>query len=117
MLERIRKLERSGIIRQYTILLDEKRLGRDVKAFLSVMMDHPRYNEKLIEYARQSSAVVECCYTAGDFDFLLNIHTESTESLERILNEIKSVPGVGRTKTMLVLSTAKQIHSIRIKEE
>lgn len=115
--ERIRKLESSGVIRKYTTLLDEKKLGMDVSAFMSVMMDHPRYNEKLIEYVRRNPAIVECSYLAGDYDFLLNIHTENSQSLERILDGIKSIPGVGRTKTMLVLSTAKRMHSAKIKED
>lgn len=115
--ERIRKLESAGVIRQYVALLDEKKLGLDVNAFMCVMMDHPRFNTKLIEYVRQSRAIVECSYLAGDYDFLLNIHTENSQSLERILDEIKSVPGVGRTKTMLVLSTAKQVYSTKIKEK
>ncbi|MDO4852842.1 MAG: Lrp/AsnC family transcriptional regulator [Clostridia bacterium] len=116
VIERIRKLENAGMIKQYTTILDEKQFGLDVTAFICILMDHPRYNEQLTEFAKRKSAIVECHYVAGDYDYLLKIRTHSTSSLERLLDEVKSVPGVGRTKTLLVLSTAKQVHSPKIRE-
>ena len=112
--ERIRKLEAGGAIARYSVILDEKVLGLDVTAYICILMDHPRYNEQLISYAKGKNEITECSYIAGDYDFLLKVRTESTQSLERILDEVKSVPGVGRTKTMFVLSTAKLQYSPKI---
>ena len=114
--ERIRKLESNGTIRQYSAILDEQRFGLDVTAFICVLMDHPRYNERMIEFAKDRNEIVECSYVAGDYDYILKVRTESTQSLERVLDEVKSVPGVGRTKTMFVLSTAKLMYSPKINE-
>lgn len=111
VIERIRKLETSGVIRKYTTILDEQKLGLDVTAFITVLMDHPRYNEGFIAFANQKRAIIECNYVAGDSDYLLKVRTDSSKSLQQLLDEIKSVPGVGRTKTMLVLSASKQEHT------
>ena len=51
--------------------------------------------------------ISECHYLAGDFDYQLKIATYNTKRLERILNDIKSIPGVSKTKTMVILSTLK----------
>lgn len=111
VIERIRKLEAAGIIKKYTTVLDEQKLGLDVTAFISVLMDHPRFNEGFIRFANEKPAIVECNYIAGDYDYLVKVRTDSTLSLERLLDEVKSVPGVGRTKTMLVLSQSKYVPS------
>ena len=114
--ERIRKLESSGAIAQYSIILDEQRFGLDVTAYICVLMDHPRYNEQLIAYAKKKNDIVEISYIAGDYDFIMKVRTESTQTLERLLDEVKSVTGVGRTKTMFVLSTAKLTYSPKLNE-
>ncbi len=116
VIERIRKLENAGVIRQYTAILDDKQFGLDVTAFVNILMDHPRYNEGLMEFALGRDEIVECNYIAGDFDYLLKVRTDSSSSLEHLLNEIKSVPGVGRTKTLLVLSNSKLVYSPKIGE-
>lgn len=117
VIERIKKLESAGVIRQYTTILDETKFGLDVTAFICILMDHPRFNEQFTDFAKKRSAIVECHYVAGDYDYLIKIRTDSTHSLERLLDEVKSVPGVGRTKTLLVLSTSKQVHSPKIREK
>ena len=111
VIERIKKLENAGVIKKYTTVLDEQKLGLDVTAFICVLMDHPRFNEGFMAFAAKKAAIIECNYVAGDYDYLLKIRTDSTHSLERLLDEVKSVPGVGRTKTMLVLSASKQEYS------
>ncbi len=117
VIERIRKLESTGAIRQYTTILNEKQFGLDVTAFVCVLMDHPKYNEGFMSFADGKDAIIECNYIAGDYDYLVKIRTDSSSALERLLNEIKSVPGVGRTKTMLVLSNSKQVYSPKIKKQ
>ena len=111
VIERIKKLENAGVIKKYTTVLDEQKLGLDVTAFICVLMDHPKYNEGFMAFADKKQAIIECNYVAGDYDYLLKVRTDSTHSLERLLDEVKGLPGVGRTKTMLVLSASKQEYS------
>lgn len=107
VIERIKKLEASGIIKQYTTILDAKLLGKDTTAFISVRLEHPKCNENFIENVTKHSEITECHYLTGDFDFLLKVITASTESLGQVLNQIKSINGVLLTKTVVVLSTVK----------
>lgn len=110
--ERIKKLESDGIIKQYTVILDSKRIGKDLSAFISISLEHPKYNENFIECIKKNPQIVECYYITGDFDFLLKVVTESTESFSNILNDIKCIKGVSLTRTLIVLSTPKIDFSI-----
>src|SRR5256885_10030489 len=47
--ERIRKLERGGIIRGYVTLLDERKLGQDITAFVEIFIEHPKFEAGFIE--------------------------------------------------------------------
>ncbi|NLY19397.1 MAG: Lrp/AsnC family transcriptional regulator [Clostridiaceae bacterium] len=105
--ERIKKLETSGIIKQYTAILDSKKLGKDTTAFISVRLEHPKFNDHFTENVRNHPEIIECYYLTGDFDYLLKVITSSTEMLSEILNFIKSIKGVSLTKTVVVLSTVK----------
>ena len=108
VIERIKKLEASGIIKQYSLVLDKEKLGLDLAAFISVSMEHPKYNDDFINFISRNPQIVECHYITGDFDFILKICTTSGKGLEKLVNEIKSVRGVSLTKTLVVLSTNKE---------
>ena len=107
VIERIHKMEAQNIIEKYTVLVDYKHIGRDITAFISVNLEHPRDNEKFRERILELNDVAECHYLAGDFDYVLKIITESSQTLEKTLNAIKSIAGVFRTRTLVVLSTIK----------
>ncbi|MEN6316144.1 MAG: Lrp/AsnC family transcriptional regulator [Clostridiaceae bacterium] len=107
VIERIKKLEASGIIKQYTAILNSKLLGKDTTAFISVRLEHPKYNGNFMESVKTQPEIIECYYLTGDFDYILKVITASTETLARVLNEIKSIKGVSLTKTVVVLSTVK----------
>ena len=107
VIERIRKMEASGLIERHTTVINNLKAGKDVSAIMQVELEHPRYNEAFREQVKDNREVLECYYVTGEFDFLLKVVTGNTESLERLLNNIKSIPGVKRTLTSVVLSTAK----------
>ncbi len=107
VIERIRKMEHSGLIEGYTTIINQKIAGRDLMAFINVKLDSPNFYEKFIEHIKANSSVAECYYIAGDFDFLLKVVTASTSKLEEILNYIKAIDGVSLTRTTVVLSENK----------
>ena len=107
VIERIRRMERSGLIQQYTTLVDLEALGRTITAFISVRLEHPKYNEIFEEMIRRHPDIAECHYIAGDVDYLLKIVTASSKTLEKLLAYIKSIDGASWTRTLLVLSTVK----------
>lgn len=111
VIERIKKLENLGIIKKYTVILDNEVLGKDVSALIMVGLEHPKFNEGFVGAVLEHDDIRECHYLAGDFDYQLKIATYNTKRLERILNDIKSIPGVSKTKTMVILSTLKNEYS------
>lgn len=114
VIERIRKLESSGIIKGYTVVIDQECVGKDVMATVSVGIEHPKYNSGFIDFVNRNNYIVECHYITGDFDFLLKVIADSTTSLEKILNDIKSVPGISLTRTNIVLSTVKNDSTVLV---
>ncbi len=108
VIERIRKLENSGLIRQHTILINQELLGRNLMAFISVRLEHPKFYENFVNIINEHNAVAECYYIAGDFDFILKVITKTGKTLEEVLNNIKSIAGVSLTRTSVVLSTNKR---------
>jgi Lrp/AsnC family transcriptional regulator, leucine-responsive regulatory protein len=105
VLERIKKLEAAGIILGYRALLDGRRLGLDITAFIGVIITHP---DRITDFERKVAAlddVLDCHHVTGGYTLLLKIKTANTSSLERLISEIRSLPGVARTETMVVLST------------
>ncbi|NLB17502.1 MAG: Lrp/AsnC family transcriptional regulator [Syntrophomonadaceae bacterium] len=112
VIERIKKMENAGIIKQYTLILDSKLTNQDVSAFISISLDHPKYNESFISSVIAHKQIVECHYITGDSDFLLKVVMDSTGSLEKVLNDIKSIQGVSMTRTLVVLSTVKNEYTV-----
>jgi Lrp/AsnC family transcriptional regulator, leucine-responsive regulatory protein len=110
--ERLKKLEASGIIEQYTTILNPRKLKKDLTAMMFISLERPKFTEKFIESVQGEDEILECHYLAGDFDYILKIITENTYTLESLLNRIKSVQGVQKTRTIVVLSTVKNKFSI-----
>lgn len=107
VIERIRKMESSGLIERHTTIINNQKAGKDVSAILQVALEHPKYNDDFRAVVQDNREVLECCFVTGEFDYLLKVVTDNTESLERLLNTIKSIPGVQRTLTSVVMSTVK----------
>ena len=107
VIESIKKLEASGLIQQYTTIINQNISGRELTAFISVRLEHPKFNESFCSVIDQQEEIVECHYIAGDFDFILKVVTSSAQTLEERLNFIKSLNGVSLTRTSVVLSTNK----------
>jgi Lrp/AsnC family leucine-responsive transcriptional regulator len=105
VLERIRKLEEAGVVRGFHALLDSRKLGFDVTAFIGVSLAHPRHIAQFEREIAEVLAVQECHHVTGDFTLLIKVRTANTAGLEHLISQIRSVEGVQRTVTMVVLST------------
>ena len=84
VIDRIRKMESSGIIKSYTVITDEHKTGNDVTALMEISLEHPRYNELFIENIKKNPNIISCYYLTGEFDYLLKIACQSSEHLEQI---------------------------------
>lgn len=112
VIERIKKLESSGVIKKYTAIVDNEKIGNELLAIVTVRLDHPKYGDAFIEEALNNPAIIECHYVAGDYDYLLKVNTKNSSSLEKIIQTIKSIYGVSRTNTTIVLSSLKNEYTI-----
>jgi Lrp/AsnC family transcriptional regulator, leucine-responsive regulatory protein len=112
VMERVKKLEVGGIIKGYQAVVDGKKVGKDITAFIGVSIGNQRDMDKFAAQMLQRHDVLECHHVTGDESFILKVKSANTGSLERLLGEIRSVEGVTRTVTKVVLSTAKESQAL-----
>ncbi len=114
VLERVKKLEESGIIKGYHAHLDARRLGKDVTAFIGVSISHPTLVEKFAQEVVKLDDVLECHHVTGQHSMLLKVRTDNTATLEKLITAIRSIEGVAKTETMVVLSTRLESTSLSL---
>jgi Lrp/AsnC family leucine-responsive transcriptional regulator len=116
--ERIRKLERGGVIRGYVALLDERKLGHDITAFVEIFIEHPKFESGFIEAVGGLDEVLECHHITGEFSLLLKVRVRDMAAFRKLLIEkLNTVRGVRQTRTLIVLATAKEQLRIKIDSE
>ncbi len=107
--ERVKRLEERGVIMGYGAHLNHKSLGLSVTAFIALSLSHPKHIPRFLKAIHEMDEVHECHHVAGDDDYLLKVRCQDTESLDILLNaKLKTITGVARTKTTIVLSSAKE---------
>ncbi len=112
VIERIKKMETGGIIKGYTIEVDQKKLGNEMVAIMEVGLKHPKYYEEFVSLIKQNDSIVACFYMTGDFDFILKIVTDSAAGLDEVYKFVKGYEGVSATETHFVLKTEKDEVSV-----
>jgi DNA-binding Lrp family transcriptional regulator len=109
-LERVKKLEKSGVIKKYVALLDPTALGIGTNTFVEVTLRRHTKEAvmEFIETAQSIDEIMECHHVTGDADFLLKIAVKDIPAYEDlVLRKLTSLPHVSNLKTMVVLSTFK----------
>ena len=114
--ERLRKLEDRGNIKGFTAIVDPKLLGFDVTAFIAVGIDGSRFNQDFIERVQAHPEIQECHTVTGQGSHLLKIRTGDTSTLEHLLAELQSWPGVNWTTTSIVLFVLKEGSSLVLED-
>ena len=113
--ERVRRLQERGIIRGFTAVADPEAAGFPVLAFVSVTLARQDVRGAFLEAVRRHELIQECHHVAGDDDFLLKVRARGMRDLEHLLaEELKGRLGVARTRTTIVLGTAKETTSLPI---
>jgi Lrp/AsnC family leucine-responsive transcriptional regulator len=114
VIDRIKKLEDNGVIIGYRAMLNARQLGKDVTAFIGVSIGHPKLIGDFERNIVQLEDVLECHHVTGQHTLLLKVKTRNTSSLEELISMIRSIEGVERTETMVVLSTHTERTQIAI---
>jgi len=112
--ERLKKLEDNKIIEGYYAKVNKQAFGLDILAFILVIMDSSKHYKDLIKHVDKHPNILECHSVLGEGSHLLKVLVKNTESLEKVLSEIQTWPGVHGTKTTYVLSTIKETTAINI---
>ena len=107
--ERVRKLERAGIIRGYSALVDPKAVGLDLCAFVHVTFAQAGDETTFRERVMARDAIMECHHVAGDDGYLMKVRTPDAAALEALIGELlRDLGGAVRTQTGIVFSTVKE---------
>ena len=105
--ERIKKLEQSGVIDKYTLIVNQKKIGNDISAVMEVSIDHPNHIDSFINFVNETPNIISCYCVTGDYDFILKIMIDSSEGLEQLYRMVKGFEGVKATKTYIILKNIK----------
>lgn len=99
--ERIRRLERDGVITGYRAEIDPRALGYSLGVHLRIR-PAPRQLAAVAELARQTPEVVECHRVTGDDCYVMTLHVRGIEDLERVIDEFAAY---GQTTTSIMQSS------------
>ena len=107
--QRLRKLEKSGLIAGSKFIIDPKVLGYTTMAFIGVYLDKAISNPEAVRQLKKIPEVIECHYTTGNWSIFIKILCQDNEHLMHLLNnDIQTIKGVSRTETFISLD--QQIH-------
>src|SRR5215813_8313863 len=101
--ERLRRLQRTGVIRRWTIVVAPEALGLTVLAYVDVRASRPC--AELAAPVGGIQEVEEFHALAGQFSFRLKLRASGTEHLLEVVERLKQIPGVDATETTVVLKT------------
>jgi len=115
VLQRVRVLEKAGLIKGYFGILDAEKLGLRITALAMISLS--LHQEQPIERFRRSvneiPEVLECYHVSGEFDFLLKIVVKDIRSYEQLIRErLSKIKGIQQIKTSFVLATTKHTTQI-----
>lgn len=116
-LERVKRLEREGVIKGYTAWIDRELIGKGLTVFCSIKLSVHQLG-KINEFKNNMEGLTEvlACYnTTGEYDYLLHVVVRDTREYELFLREkLTQVPGVERIYTGIVLSVLKEQSKIEV---
>ena len=110
--ERVGKLEAAGVITGYTAMVAPEALGYLMGAIISVFVTGaapgltPTESSDTVEDAVQAiDAVEDCWFVAGEEALIIKVRVPDVGALEQVIRQLNDIPGVGHTRTTVVLST------------
>lgn len=117
MLERVKRLEESSVIKRYVALVDGQKVGKGTTALVSVSLTAHQLSsiDTFTAAIEKLDEVLECHHIAGDHDFLLKVCVKDIQSYEKfILEKLTKIKGVNRINTTFILSSVKYSTKIPI---
>lgn len=111
VLERVRKLEESGIITGYGARVDPEKIGKGATCFVAVSL--ALHQQDSIEFFRREidniEEIMDCFHITGEEDYILRVVIRDMQHYEELLlSRLTKIPGISKVKTMVVLSHLKK---------
>ncbi|MFH0832540.1 MAG: Lrp/AsnC family transcriptional regulator [Candidatus Aenigmatarchaeota archaeon] len=109
---RIKKLEKTGVIKNYTIVLDDKKAGKNISAYILLTVDYKLLKEKgvtqheIAKMLKNHEFVEEVSMITGRSDIVIRIKVNDVEELDTFITKyLRNMDGVEKTETMMILSS------------
>ena len=113
--ERVRKLEREGIIEKYVAIVNKSKVEKGFLVFCHLkLIQHSREYIQIFEKeVAQLSEVVECYHVSGDYDYILKIVVKDMEAYRQFLiNKLTSLSHIGSTHSTFMIDEIKNTTQI-----
>jgi len=115
--ERIKRLEKNGVIKKYVAILDNKKVGRSIRVFCNVTLK--LHSKKLLDGFETAviklDEVLKCYHIAGDFDYLLEVNVGTMEEYEFFIkNKLASIQNIANVKSSFVMTSLKESQSVNL---
>jgi len=113
--ERIKRMEVSGVIKQYATLIDHRKVQKGIMVicYISLKEHNRKIAQVFIEAVTGFKEVLECYNISGQFDFMLKIVSENMESYHDFyLHKLSMVKGISHTQSIFVMGILKDTHQL-----
>jgi Lrp/AsnC family leucine-responsive transcriptional regulator len=118
-LERVKRMEREGVIQGYTTLLDPVSLQAALVVFVQIRLSRTSQNifAKFKKAAMALNAVQECYLVSGNFDYLIKARVADMNAYRILLGDtLLTLPGVQESTSYVVMEEVKETLNVQIPE-
>ncbi|MEN8798896.1 MAG: Lrp/AsnC family transcriptional regulator [Flavobacteriaceae bacterium] len=115
--ERIKRLEKTGVIKRYVALLDKKRVEKSFQVLCHVkLVQHIEKNVLLFEQeVKELEEVAECYHISGDYDYILKVHVSDMEAYrEFMVSKLTAISNIGSTQSSFVINEVKFTTALKL---
>ena len=113
--ERIKRMETSGVIKQYATLVDHTKVkkGLMVICYVSLKQHSKNAGNKFIKTIHELNEVIECYNISGEFDFMLKVVSENMDAYYDFhVNKLSQIENMGHVQSVFVMGIIKQTHQL-----
>lgn len=104
--QRIKKMKEDGVIKKADLILDEKKMGYNTKAYVGVRLKEAIYAEQVVNVLAEVKEITECNYVSGKYAIFVLIYARDNDHLRSILyNKVHHVEGVAGTDSFICFTT------------
>jgi DNA-binding Lrp family transcriptional regulator len=115
--ERIKRMETSGVIKQYATLVDHAKVkkGLMVICYVSLNQHNKNAGAKFIQTINELNEVIECYSISGEFDFMLKVVCRDMNTYYDFhVNKLSQIENMGHVQSVFVMGIIKQTHALEL---